>query len=117
MAFELVKYNWARDIADMHLGTRLKECEKFQARFGNKMLAFQKEDYDKGLKLRHPDIDVNAIACLMAADYGEWRDKETTRSKIINYGISMKEADKYIKYSLDIMDGKYNRYSILNGVV
>jgi hypothetical protein len=123
MFFDLVKFNWARDISDLHLGTNLKNMEKMSAQFGYKLDGKTKVAIIRNLKAQHPPIDVNAIACILAAHFvSSWvQDSEETignlRVKITDYAVTMTIPWKYINYCYMLLDRECELQDILDGTI
>jgi len=121
--FDLVKYNWARDISDLHLGTNLKSMEKMSAKFGYKLDSRTKVFIIRNLKAQHPPIDINAIACILAAHFvSSWvKDSEdvieTVRDRITDYAVTMNIALKYVDYCYMLLNGECELQDILDGSV
>ena len=120
---ELVKYNWARDIADHHLGTNIKSLEKLGAKSGYPLDPNIKVAIIKNLKAQHPPIDINAIACLIAANFVvNWATDsddvlEDLKHRILNYGETMGVAWRYLEYCMNILDKQCTLEDIMAGRV
>ncbi len=108
--FELITYNWAVKIADGHLKTNISKLENLSLKTGYPLYPIIKVAIIKGLKSQHPDIGINAIACLIAAGFvanfvGETHPNilEDLKNRILTYGETMGIAWRYLNYCCNIL--------------